>query len=383
MKISGVLQKTTNLLVVLFTSVICFGICEIALRIATPDWLDYRMNILKSSGQIDYGTDAGSTAEMNHGVFYRFTPHSQFPISHPEYHNEVHIDELGGRRVSSDDQMSKTTILPVYGDSFTFGIGVEDDETFVSHLAKKSDKRWLNLGVPGSAIHNHLDTLMLRHHELGDPKTIIFAFFIGNDFADLINAYEKKTKQDSVNQDKTQAEINDSIIKKMNAILYHNILVKNSYFLQFIRSKLILLMNGKKLAYANPIFKIMQDNTEYTEAAQIALFEQLDRLSELKDKYHFNPLIIIIPDRYQIDAEARNYQGRLYGLAFDSLYPNRPNSLLINALNERSISYIDASSCLSQYHHEKLYYIQDDHFTALGQYRFAECIQARLPDFIQ
>ncbi|MFO1257771.1 MAG: hypothetical protein U1E78_05095 [Gammaproteobacteria bacterium] len=330
--------------------------------------------MIKISGQMQFGSDAGSTAEFQDGQFYRFTPHSEFPITHPEYQNQVHIDEWGARQVPTHHLMNDATMMPVYGDSFTFGIGVEDYETFVSHLSKNSNQRWLNLGVPGSAIHNHLDILTLRHHELGNPKKVIFAFFLGNDFADLINAYEKKTS----NGTQVHSEMNDGIFNKINAIFYQTSIFKNSYFLQYIRSMIVSLMNKNTLTFSNPIFKIIENNMEYTRIAQSALFDQLDRLLELKEQYHFDPLIIMIPDRYQLDEKTRNFQAKLYGLRPESLSPYLPNELLINALNERSIPYIDASSCLSQYTNEKLYYIHDDHFTAQGQHRFADCIQPLL-----
>jgi lysophospholipase L1-like esterase len=381
-EISHRFPTTTNLLILLFSCAVCFGICEIALRIVTPDWLSYRINIIKNSGQMHYGSDADSTSEVRNGLFYRFTPYSQFPITHPEYYNQAHIDGLGGRRVPSHAEITQTTMVPVYGDSFTFGVGVEDHETFVSHLATGSNQSWLNLGVPGSAIHNHLDTLILRHSELRNPKKVIFAFFLGNDFADLINADEKKSNN-HVNKIQRYGEKNDSILNKINAVFYHTAIIKNSYFLQFVRAKLVSLINKNTLTYVNPIFKIMQNNPEYTQVAQSALIEQLDRLVKLKQQYHFKPLILIIPDRYQLDEKARNYQAKLYGIPLQSLYSRRPNALLMNALKQRSIAYIDASSCLSQYYtSEKLYYIQDDHFTAQGQHRFAECVQQQVGEFL-
>ena len=51
------------------------------------------------------------------------------------------------------------------GDSFAFGVGVDDRQTYVNLLDLKSSLRYLNLGVPGSALPNHLDIIEYRHVE--------------------------------------------------------------------------------------------------------------------------------------------------------------------------------------------------------------------------
>jgi hypothetical protein len=58
---------------------------------------------------------------------------------------------------------SPTIVL--FGDSFTFGVGVEDVETFASRIAMGFPQyRLINLGVPGSALVQQLEILKAAPH---------------------------------------------------------------------------------------------------------------------------------------------------------------------------------------------------------------------------
>src|SRR5262249_48739712 len=132
------------------------------------------------------GTDRGAEAEYRDGKFFSFTPYSQFDVSHVEYNNVAHIDEFGGRRLPFRSGRN-LKLLPLLGDSFTFGVGVEDEETFASKLATRLPAfRVLNLGVPGSGLNEEITIIKLRHDNLNRPMHYIIFFFLGNDFLDIL-----------------------------------------------------------------------------------------------------------------------------------------------------------------------------------------------------
>ena len=86
-----------NTLLLTGSFLICLLFFEMATRIVAPQWLSYRMHILQQSSDIEFGSDANFSTEMKNGAFFRYTPGSQFTISHYEYHNTVHINEFGLR----------------------------------------------------------------------------------------------------------------------------------------------------------------------------------------------------------------------------------------------------------------------------------------------
>lgn len=72
------------------------------------------------------------------------------------------------------------------GDSFTFGLGVNDSETFVAALNRKHSEdtvRFSNLGVPGYAPDQSL--LALEPILEFQPSSVIWVVYLGNDLLDI------------------------------------------------------------------------------------------------------------------------------------------------------------------------------------------------------
>ncbi len=73
--------------------------------------------------------------------------------------------------------------IAVVGDSYTFGFGVEDPETFTSLLNREGSHRFLNFGVPGYSTDQEL--LLIEDEVLARrPDTVILVVYLGNDLLD-------------------------------------------------------------------------------------------------------------------------------------------------------------------------------------------------------
>jgi hypothetical protein len=73
----------------------------------------------------------------------------------------------------------------VLGDSFTFGMGVDEHESFVALLNRQSkgSKRYLNFGVPGFSTDQEL--LLLENRVLNfEPDAVTVIIYLGNDLLD-------------------------------------------------------------------------------------------------------------------------------------------------------------------------------------------------------
>lgn len=74
--------------------------------------------------------------------------------------------------------------VAVLGDSFTFGLGVEDAETFVSRLNAGSQRgAFLNMGVPGYSTDQEL-LLLRRTFDLEQVDTVMLVVYLANDLFD-------------------------------------------------------------------------------------------------------------------------------------------------------------------------------------------------------
>lgn len=105
-----------------------------------------------------------------------------------EFSYQININSHGMRyREVSPKKSPNITRVVVLGDSFTWGIGVADQERFTEMVEKKTDGKYelLNFGVSGyGPIQYYLmiDEIIEDFH----PEIVLIAFCLSNDFADNI-----------------------------------------------------------------------------------------------------------------------------------------------------------------------------------------------------
>jgi len=375
---------------------------ELALWFFSPGWLKYRMHFLSLyQSDLGFGTDAAWKVQMRNGDFWRFEPNSEFNVSDYEYNDIAHINELGGRSVAHLDGRDKSkALLPFLGDSFTFGVGVSDEETFSSVLSEEiQDLRIVNLGIPGTALDSQLKIVALRHEELYRPTKYVFFFFLGNDFSDLLEFAgfsdllkfaahaERKAKTLNLGPDSGHDQ---NILWYTNDLVIH--VLKHSYLIQFARMPILHFSNQLKRQFTgtpfidsiDPVFSIMDTtNDKYYRKAQITLNLQLDILVRRQRELNFSNMIVAIPDRHQINENLRRMDAAKYGYDDNILDPYRPNLLLKNSVLTRDLTFFDSTECLVRtIAPAALYFTIDNHFTAAGHKNFAGCVASRLSKFV-
>ncbi|GAB3504281.1 hypothetical protein [Emticicia fontis] len=127
------------------------------------------------------GSDMGSVQYFETGsryddeLFYTFEP-SKFTFKHINFDNEYNINSKGAR----DDEQSLTKPEIVFiGDSFTTGIGANQDETFSSRVEKALNKKTLNIGVPSYGTAR--ESLFLKRFDLDSCKYIVLQYCNNDD----------------------------------------------------------------------------------------------------------------------------------------------------------------------------------------------------------
>ena len=92
-----------------------------------------------------------------------------------EFIKDYHINSAGYRGGNTGGS------IIMFGDSFIFGTGLNDDETVAQRLEKLTGEKVLNAGVPGYSVDNAY--VAMKGH---DPSKItILGVFLGNDAADI------------------------------------------------------------------------------------------------------------------------------------------------------------------------------------------------------
>lgn len=338
-------------------------ILEVGLRLFSPAWLEQRMRELNAGESYEVGSDQEWPAIMENGRFRQFPPHSAFTVRHYEYEHGVTTDELGGRTTPYGS--APGALVPFVGDSFTFGLGVDDSETFLSLLAPESASRLVNLGVPGSALHDHLNIVQMRHVELGSPALYVFTVFMGNDLSDVRARHRRPSDG---------APPNEGWAFRANVFVFHHPLLKQLYWIQYSRQKVLALMNRGGTGYMQPVFQAMRTDRAYLEDSLVHWRDELERLSVAADTRGFRYLFVLIPDVHQLDRQRLAAKAESYGLE-GALDPGRLSRAFTGTLDDFGVPYFDLEPCLAQAMTEGLFYVQDNHFTAAGHAAAAACIR--------
>lgn len=381
----GFFKRNPRTTLIIFNLIIFFFIFlvfEVSLRVFAPSWLEYRMKSLMTGELKDFGSDASWPITKKDGAFHCFTPNSHFKMYAFEYENEVNINALGGRKTGKSEILDTSSLIPMTGDSFVFGVGVNDSSTVVAHLRSKTGLNFLNLGVTGTGLHFQRKLIEKRYHELKAPPVVVFGFFLGNDFSDILAERSKDKEERAAPAELKKTVVNTSnpssetFLWKVNYFVNQNALAKRLYSLQYVKVKLLALRNAGEGKVMRPIFYMMdKENTAYHALVREALDKEMEALS----KEPFRSIIVIFPDRKQVNSELRRDVSKYYSVDESKLDPGLPNKLLIEALEKHNIPYIDGTSCLKSYVNKgTLYYTQDNHLTPFGQGVFTECVVDKL-----
>jgi hypothetical protein len=182
------------------------------------------------------------------------------------------------------------------GDSFTYGFGLSDDETFAGLYCKHMQRACVNLGIPGSGTLKQLERLETFIDQWGwRPKEVKWFFFgmsgsfsAGNDFVDNYDRYVREhaapisDKQGSARQAisaRPEGSMVERIIGWQEAILGHSTLMRRAKF------------------YWGPMLKslvVADPGKDRMATALLATKESFSRLDALSRRVGFDYTIYLI-----------------------------------------------------------------------------------------
>jgi len=115
---------------------------------------------------------------------WKLKPYWSGKHHHYDYDVSYTINKDGFR---GETAFNNTGGYAVVGDSFSFGLGVNDDETFTSLLNNNSDKTFYNFSVPGYSTDQQ--TLLLDKMHSAVDRNVLLVVYLGNDVFDNMRAY--------------------------------------------------------------------------------------------------------------------------------------------------------------------------------------------------
>lgn len=324
-----------RLLLMSLSLMVALGLAEAMVRIFFPIW-DGRDNVTLDGKSINSWFEPGTV--------YR-------QVSN-EYDALTTITDKGHRVPGVDGNPDVIFI----GDSFTYGFGLSDDETFASIYCKELHRGCVNLGYPGSGTLRQVERLEGFIQKYGwKPKEVKLFFFgmtgswsAGNDFVDNYDRYMREHSRQGDGGRRAESDtpkgepsvgIAEHIIGMQVVLLEHSTLMR-------------------RLKYNwGPWIKsiLVADPGEYRMTIALkATKEHLAKLDELSRKIGFDYTIYLVPAVHDI---LRGTQGET-----------------LAALNAVSPKPVVSTAQVFLDSPEKYSYAFDGHLNPKGSRRIAELL---------
>lgn len=289
-------------------------------------------------------------------------------LAEREFDTAVRINSLGYRQPEFSPERKGEIRIVVVGDSFTFGYGVEEDESFVSVMAAElvrcgvRSAQVVNGGVPGRWLDSYYLELKTRLLAL-DPDVVLVGLFLGNDLASPDSEAYEWVEVDAeglpvrLRSRETSIEDGRSVSRKPK-LRWRLPVARNSQVAQ-------LLFDSANAIYRSLWPKVRsvdmyeKDYTEHT----LATLERAERLivamARLVREHGARFGIIEIPAREQIYQPAH--------LLLEDLDFDKPELVLGEILARNGIESIDLLPALrAASDGPRLYFRSDGHMTRTG-----------------
>jgi hypothetical protein len=161
----------------LFGLVITLLLFEGFAWVAPRSWLPARLSELGDAMERNRRSDSFFIPDSE--LLFKMPPNTNFVVRHPDYtiriKTNLNLSDIGFRGGTLGGPAWGVAV----GDSFTFGMGVEQEETWVGRLAKSLGHEVINFGIPAQGPAQY--TRVLKRYALPMRPRVVFYGFYFND----------------------------------------------------------------------------------------------------------------------------------------------------------------------------------------------------------
>lgn len=354
---------------IVFTVVLSFVI-----SIAVSEWvLRYQRQSIESSDLMDPGMILYDDL-----LGWKLKPH--WSGSHRNYDYDVSytINRNGFRGVAGSDENDSYSII---GDSFSFGIGVNDIDTFTAILNRKNDHKSLfhNFSVPGYSTDQQL--LLIKDLNDKDSRNILLMVYLGNDIFDNMRAYPLQAEHA-----KPYFEIiNNSLVLKNTPVplkpksaaarkeTIASIVLGKEYQGNALTNWLAQLEINRRLGVFQTNHLLTEETLQSRFSESLELFMKLiHEIEEVVEQNHGRLGIVLLPGRSYVEQPAS------LSAQYQEYFRQYINSSLEST---SSIKVMDMAKYLREMHEmgtKNLYYPNEGHLTPLGHEYVAEYLLTQI-----
>ncbi len=356
---SLIVRWLPNLLLLGVTLIVAVAFSELAVRLIAP--------------QAVMLWRPGPFAQDEPGFFRMRPGHQGVLTNRVEYENDIRINDAGLRGAAPTPPVAGSCRALAIGDSFTFGVGVEEAELFHQRGAAQVGQpvEMLNGGIPAIGVPQEIRWLE-RHGLSLEPDVVLLNVFVGNDLRDADTDVDRWNVIDGqLAPPDAKPGLKDWLYNHVHLFVLLKNAVPNG-LQQRVRG--VLGMGEPwSLRYAREVFEIyhLQMTPRVRRGIQ-RTEDALDRWLELAERDGFQVAVTLIPDIVQVDPESWQGALRQLGVAAGDVDPRQPNRLLRAACERRGIPVLDftddfaAAYAPARDRGEPLYFPIDRHWTAAG-----------------
>lgn len=285
---------------------------------------------------------------------------------HMDYDVHYNIAFNGVR--TSPNRVGLQPIGLVVGDSFTFGLGVEDNETFTSLLNSDGVNQYVNGGIPGySPEQNTLRALLLSKNS--NPKILIFSVYLGNDLLDIGEEFPIQADYGKpylhINE-KGQIKITNSPVRRaqkpasLKQITSADRIMDNSGAFPWSSLRIWQFLTNTGLVSAQ--MNLDHDKFEHS----LLLFEEI--LRTLSHRYTAEKVVLLAIPGSSTQSAKRS---------FASMYQHQLNARLNEIAKRQKMTFVDLLDVFDK-SDESLFFPNDGHLNPEGHKVVADTLIQKL-----
>lgn len=323
------------------------------------------------------------TADNDTG--YILTPNFKGEMRTPENTTAIKINS-NGERGKEYDRNAAVNILGL-GDSFTFGTGVEVEETFLWKIEETLNKRKgatfrvINSGVPGYGTDQEYLYFMKRGVRY-KPELVIVCFYINDVMESVIPHFTvvegylvPSAKMLSTLKDR-KFTLTQRIFIAFNNLELNRFVINRLSTAPYFRKLFLEYVVKSKGREGNRLDLYQQKYKPEIEHAWQVTQEYLKKIAALAKKNGGRMLLVYIPERQQVYAEQWRRIIKQYDINEKDYDTLKPNQLLWSFCKKEGINFLDMTDEFRDAVKKgnDIYFTMDPHINKKGHSIAAELI---------
>ncbi len=320
---------------------------------------------------------------------YTLTPHFRGSVNTREYTTQVRVNAAGLRENTAYGAKTADTYrILALGDSFTMGVGVELEHTYVKHLerllnAERSDWTYevINAGVPGYNTRQELAYLKEEGLQL-EPDLILLNFYIGNDIRQnhyvpsisVIDGYLQKPKRAP---SLLPYKIRLFLARKSH--LYQFVWPYQRRFLDWLLRRSAVNITKEYQAQHRMIYTVAEH--ENIRAMWETTRAQLQTLVTLTEQRAPQLAVVVIPEQIQLAPQTWAQAVQQLGEDEDVYRLDHPNQRLVDLCAQLGLPVLNLLPIFNRTARGAPFYLKlDGHWNGQGDALAAQAVHTFLRD---